>query len=49
MAWPVSGAGTLPSVRANSTAASNTFDCGAATASMRPALTSADTIGLSPW
>ena len=48
MAWQDSGAGMMPSARANYTPASKVASCGTAAASIRPACSRCDTSGESP-
>ncbi len=48
-AWVGSGAGMMPSVRANSTAAAKHSRCGLATASNIPSSYMCDSSGDMPW
>ena len=49
MAWLDSGAGMMPSARANSMPAAKATSYSTATASIRPSSFACDTIGAMPW
>ena len=49
MAWLDSGAGRMPSTRANCSAASKTLVCSTARASISPSWYSSESTGLMPW